>query len=139
MFTLFYARLYNAMCEQISVYPNHHARNPYYRRSRVNTLDFAQAIQASYNARNARWSLPENIGIGSVFDRIAKEEAAEYEKQLVRLSPPAGPPLGKTLCQVFADEQPLQVCRRCRPHGGGGQVQYVFQPLSQWTESSKKL
>ena len=120
MFILFYAKLYNAMCEQIRVYPNHHQSNPHYRRSRVNTLDFAQAIQASYNTLNASYWLPENIGIGSVKDRIAKEEA-EYEKQLVRLSPPVipshGPPAGLTLCQVFANEPPSEVT----PRGG---IQY---------------
>jgi hypothetical protein len=81
--------------KQIEPYPDAHVTNPYYARSRVNTLDFANAIATAYMKLNARRTA--DCFIGSVADRIAKEADAAYEKQLVRLSPPAipsqGPPL----------------------------------------------
>jgi hypothetical protein len=111
MFTLFYLQVANAMNDS----KNYHSQNPYYRPATAGLgYVFANAMRASYNALNARWWLPENIGIGSVKDRIANEEAeAAYEKQLVRISQPfipsQCPHYSKTLCQMFADERPVEI------------------------------
>ena len=116
MFTLFYAMNHPTY--------NYHHQNPYYRPTAEGLgYVFANAVLDSYEFLNAHYWLPETsavIRIGTVAARIANEEA-EYERQLVRLSPPVipshGPPAGLTLCQVFANEPPSEVT----PWGG---IQY---------------
>lgn len=109
MFILFYLKYTNTMIQ--TVYPNHHVTNPYYSNplrgkpadmnAAISCGEFINAMADSYRALNARYWLPEMIGIGSVADRIAAEEA-EYEKQLVRLSPPVIPSRGPKL-RTFRD------------------------------------
>ena len=90
MFTLFYAMNHPTY--------NYHHQNPYYRPTAEGLgYVFANAVLNSYEFLNAQLELlPEPsavIRIGTVAARIANEEA-EYERQLVRLSPPAIPSQG---------------------------------------------
>jgi hypothetical protein len=124
VFTLFYLQVANAM-NIPEVYPNAHITNPYYSnplRGKPGDMhacivcgEFCNALADAYRALNARRTA--DCFIGSVADRIAKEEA-DYEKQLVRLSPPAipsqGPPLGFRI-----DEPPSEVTPK-------GKVQFLM-------------
>ena len=106
---------------------NYHHQNPYYRKTAgvceyKTCTDFTTAMAHSYRNLNARYWLPETSAVFSA--RLTQAEAdAEYEKQLVRLSPPAIPSHGpygiKTLCQVFADERPVEIT-------DAGKVQFLF-------------